>query len=104
MTKVFMFAAGAVLMLWFVGTCNTIPVVSATLTLGGTPYRPEEPPQEVGCRQWHVVGPGETQWAIATRYAGHQEKHQWLRQARRVSGLSADDDGIRANQVLCVRW
>ncbi|HPE61113.1 MAG TPA: hypothetical protein PLB10_12320 [Thiolinea sp.] len=49
-----------------------------------------------------MVGPGETQWAIATRYAGNTEKHQWLRQARRVSGLAATDHQLHANQMMCV--
>ncbi len=101
MSKTFMFLAGAVLMLWFVGVCNTVPVVSIGVTLGGTPYR-----SSTGgvCRQWHEVGPGETQWAIATRYAGEAEKHQWLRKARRFSGLAVEDDGLIANQRLCVAW
>ncbi len=105
MTKTFMFLAGAVLMLWFVGTCNTVPVISASLTLGGVPYktRPDQP-SPVGCQRWHEVGPGETQWAIATHYAGGAEKNQWLRQARKRSGLAVEDDDLMANQRLCVAW
>ncbi|SEB02104.1 LysM domain-containing protein [Thiothrix caldifontis] len=107
MTKTFMLLAGAVLMLWFIGVCETVPVISVGVTLGGVPYKQQSSAPvnaSVSCQQWHVVGPGETQWAIATRYAGYEEKHQWLRQARRVSGLAADDPQLKANQVLCVAW
>lgn len=107
MSKAFLLMTGAVLMLWFVGVCHEVPVINASLTLGSSPYQQESAPvglTNAGCRQWHVVGPGETQWAIARRYAGHAEKHQWLRQARYESGLSVDDPDLRANQVLCVAW
>lgn len=105
MSKAFMFLAGAVLMLWFVGICNTVPVISVGLSLGGVPYRASNIDSSyVGCRQWHVVEPGETQWAIANRYAPNTEKHQWLRRARQVSGLLADDPNLKANQVICVEW
>lgn len=101
-----MFLAGAVLMLWFVGVCNTVPVISVGVTLGGSPYGGQSvaPARPIGCHQWHVIGPQETQWAVATRYAGDAEKHQWLRQARRMSGLAATDHQVHANQVMCVAW
>ena len=57
-----------------------------------------------GCRFEHVVGDGETQWTVAARYAGSQEKHLWLRQMRRASYLATDDDHVYPGQVLCVAW
>lgn len=102
-----MFLAGAVLMLWLVGVSQQVPVITASLTLGGAPYRP---PEAVGlpirdrCREWHYTVPGETQWTVARLYAGNAEKHLWLRQMRYMSGLAVTDDNIQPNQKLCVAW
>jgi hypothetical protein len=57
-----------------------------------------------GCRAEHVVGNGETQWTVAARYAGSQDKHLWLRKMRRASYLATDDDHLYPGQVLCVGW
>lgn len=60
--------------------------------------------QASDCQLEHVVASGETQWMVAERYAGSQNKHLWLRLMRRASYLATDDDHLRPGQVLCVAW
>lgn len=108
MNYTFMFLAGAVLMLWLVGMSQNVPVISATVTLGGVPYhsppRHTDRPAQPACLRWHPVVPGENQWAIARLYAGNVDKNLWLRQMRYASGLAVTDHQIHANQMLCVAW
>jgi hypothetical protein len=79
MSKAFMLAAGAVLALWFVAVCNRVPLFTIALPTATTmPYVPvtcgntdcNRGTTVSGCRFEHVVGNGETQWTVATRYAG----------------------------------
>jgi hypothetical protein len=69
------------------------------------PPKPPQPPViPSNCELQHVVGRGETQWMVADRYAGGQNKHLWLRLMRRASYLATDDDHLYPGQVLCVAW
>lgn len=114
MTKTFMLLAGAVLALWFVAVCNRVPLFTIALpsvttvpyvqpTCGNTACKTGSAPV-AGCRFEHVVGRGETQWMVADRYAGSENKHLWLRRMRRASNLATDDDHLYPGQVLCVAW
>jgi hypothetical protein len=108
MTKGFMLAVGVVLALWFVSVCNRVPLFHVTLpSVTFVPYPYPDGTghgQPGGCQLEHVVGRGETQWTVAARYAGSQEKHLWLRRMRRASYLATDDDHLYPGQVLCVAW
>jgi hypothetical protein len=57
-----------------------------------------------GCKDIHIVTRGETQWRMADRYAGVQDKHLWLRKMRHVNGLATDDPGLQPGQKLCIAW
>lgn len=71
---------------------------------GSEPGWPPPAPVSPYCRLEHVVGGGETQWTVAARYAGIQDKHLWLRRMRWASHLATDDDHLYPGQVLCVAW
>lgn len=71
------------------------------------PCRPTETRNDnenVMCQLRHVVGLGETQWQIASYYAGAQNKAIWLRNMRYISHLAVDDSALYPGQVLCVQW
>lgn len=82
---------------FFLSVCDNGKVV-------GNPPRWPPGPVNPGCGLEHVVAGGETQWTVAARYAGSQDKHLWLRRMRWASHLATDDDHLYPGQVLCVAW
>ena len=123
MNNFFFGVAGVVLALWFVAVCNEMPLFIITLpTVATVPYNPIEkstcynrsvnnshcstatPVNRSYCSQTYVVEFGETQWQIASYYAGSENKALWLRQMRYLSHLAWNDNSLHPGQVLCVQW
>lgn len=98
MCKPYLLLVGFVMALWCVAVLDPGRLHTRT-----APQQPAPPPAS-GCRALHVAGQGETQWAIANRYAGSQDKHLWLRLMRHVNHLGHENSQLHPGQVVCVRW
>lgn len=58
----------------------------------------------IDCESWYKARKGDTQWDLAAKYATQNNKWEWIKTMRRVSGKSADDDKLRAGEAICVSW
>ncbi len=96
------FLAATPYLLFFVSGafCDCTNVTSPnSIILPNTPNtRPE-------CRAWYTIHQEETQWDVVEKYAtNNADKQEWLKSMRYMSHKSPEDQHLRPDETVCVRW